>query len=56
MSTDVSEERITSIFRVESFPSYALHAGLLLGRFSTLKMEVTRSSETSDYMALYPRR
>jgi hypothetical protein len=31
-------------------PDYLLHSGFLLGRFSTLKMEVIRSSETPVHM------
>jgi hypothetical protein len=42
--TDVSEELITSIFRVE------IHAGSSLLDFSTLKMEAIRSSETSFHI------
>jgi hypothetical protein len=47
MSTDVSGERITSIFRTESQPSHMLHAGSLLGWFSMLKIRMVSSSETS---------
>jgi hypothetical protein len=44
--TDILEECITSIFRVEKSEPPA-HAGSLLADFSTLKMEVICSSETS---------
>jgi hypothetical protein len=49
MITDVSEERITSIFGAEIQPrkKHLLHSGFLLGWFWTLKMEVVRFSETS---------
>jgi hypothetical protein len=49
MWSDVSKERITSIFtvRVQQVISHLLHAGFLLGSFSTLQMEVIRSSVTS---------
>jgi hypothetical protein len=46
MSIDVSEERVTSIFRVQMAMNL-LHAGFLLCSFWTLKMEAIRSSETS---------
>jgi hypothetical protein len=42
MWTNVSEERITSIFK----RNHLLRFGFLLGWFSTLKMEVIYSSET----------
>jgi hypothetical protein len=57
--TDISEERIASIFRVEKFgseePAWAgvcslqppAHSGSSFADFSTLKMEAIRSSETS---------
>jgi hypothetical protein len=48
--TDVSEERIASIFRVEKSASELqppAHAGSSLADFSTPKMEAIRSSETS---------
>jgi hypothetical protein len=47
--TDVSDERIASIFSVEKSESLLLpaHAGSSLADFSTLKMEAIRSSETS---------
>jgi hypothetical protein len=48
--TDVSEERIASIFMVEKSASSLLatsHAGSSLADLSILKMEVIRSSETS---------
>jgi hypothetical protein len=37
--TDVSDQRITSIFRVDNQPSHLLHIGFLLCKFPTLKME-----------------
>jgi hypothetical protein len=43
MWTDVSEERIVSIFSLQP----PAHAGSSLADFSTLKMETIRSSETS---------
>jgi hypothetical protein len=52
-STDVSEEHIASIFRVEKSASGEprllppAHAGSLLADFSTLKMGAILSSETS---------
>jgi hypothetical protein len=47
--TDVSEERIASIFSVEKSAVCKLpaHAGSSLTDFSTLKMEAIRSYETS---------
>jgi hypothetical protein len=47
LSTDVSEEHITSIFR--ALLANCFHAGFLLSLFfSTLNMETIYSSETSD--------
>jgi hypothetical protein len=57
--TDVSEERIASIFRVEEIHSYLLTIVDLSWISSTLKMEAIRSSETSVkniYTAPHPRR
>jgi hypothetical protein len=48
MWTDVSEEHITSTSRFLS--SHLLHVGFLLGWFSTLKMDVILSSETSVHI------
>jgi hypothetical protein len=58
VSTDVSEERVASIFRLEKSASeepvwtggrwqQPAHIGSSLADFSSLKMEATRSSETS---------
>jgi hypothetical protein len=59
MSTVVSEESITSMFRVENhpnkkiaLPSHLLHDGFLLGRYSTLKVEEVPSSETSVHIRI----
>jgi hypothetical protein len=40
--TDVSKERVSSVFKV-----YNPSTGFLLGSFSTLKMKIIHSSETS---------
>jgi hypothetical protein len=54
--TDVSEERIASIFRKEkSVSEYFIlqppaHSGSSLADFSTLKIEAIRSSETSVHI------
>jgi hypothetical protein len=45
--TDVSEERIASIFRVVKVAQPLVHAGSPLADSSTLKMEEIRLSETS---------
>jgi hypothetical protein len=66
MCTDVSVECITSIFMVENQPSkkllvnwyqgwlillsHLLNADFMIGRFTTMKMEVILSSETSDHI------
>jgi hypothetical protein len=50
VSSDVSEERVTSIFRVKKSASeeqfYELARNCSLADFSTLKIEAIRSSET----------
>jgi hypothetical protein len=56
MWRDVSEERITCNFRVSKIGlarnqvRHLLHTGFSLGRFSTLKMGLIRSSETSIHI------
>jgi hypothetical protein len=50
MWTNVSEKRISSIFRVENHPSKKPASIRWLGWFSTLKMEVIRSPETSVHI------
>jgi hypothetical protein len=48
--TDISEERITFSGSKLSRASHLLHAGFLFGWYSTLKMEVIRSYETSIHI------
>jgi hypothetical protein len=50
MWTYISEERVSSIFRVENYPSKKPACSKWLGLFSTFKMEVIRFSETSVHI------